>query len=164
MRDGWQFFPEYPLVLFLSGNALICGSTPFPMRKILILVAFTFTSLILQAQKTSTDQSRPENTLNAIFDASRSGELESLKGLCPPDGSGDGDVKSVCSISGESDEEQAEFIMVFRDARIEGSITYKSQEGKEYCLIDFLFGPLEEQRKETMGLVKIGEKWYLASF
>lgn len=135
------------------------------MKVLLLFVTFLFISLIGSAQTAVIDQSRPENTLNAVFDAAKTGNLESTRALCPPDGiTGDGDVRSLCRMADDDQEVKDEFISLFRNARIEGSITYKTWEGNEYCTIDFVFGTEDEMRKETMGLIRINDKWYLASF
>jgi len=109
------------------------------------------------ASLTAVDQSKPENVLQAIFDAANSGNIAPLISLKSSDP--DGDVKDVCSVGKASAEKQAEFKSYFMKGKISGA---PKIEGNK-AAINFTFGP-SGTKSETMNLVKEGDQWFLDSF
>ena len=106
------------------------------------------------------DQSKPENVLEIMFEAARSGDFSHMAGLCHDDADMDGDVKDVCSC-GENDAEE-KLLDSYKEYFAKGKVTATRIEGDK-AEVDFNFGP-DGSKKETMKLVKIEEKWYLSSF
>lgn len=109
----------------------------------------------------------PESVMKTIFQAARTGEVGVLQFLLPPDGNCDGDCKALCNPGNESMREElrgnfitvAEFREYFSQGKIVGIPIIEGNAAK----VNFVFGPnLEES--ETMGMQKIGEKWYLSGY
>lgn len=105
----------------------------------------------------SVDQTNPKAVVQAIFDAAKSGNYGNLEQLCPPNDKGDKDVKSICGIA-SNQERQEEFKKYFA----KGAVGETKEDG-EKAAVKFTFGP-DGSKEETMNLVKIDGKWYLASF
>jgi len=117
--------------------------------------------------------SSPENVMNTIFKAAKSGEVGVLKFLLPPfdDKIGkipcDGDCKALCNAGNESMREELkgnyvsieDFKKYFEKGKIIGVPTINGNRAQ----VNFVFGPNLE-RNETMNMQKINNKWYLSSF
>jgi hypothetical protein len=106
------------------------------------------------------DQSKPENLMNIMFQAAKSGDFSQLKDLCHPDADMDGDVKDVCSC-GESDADP-EMLESFKEYFAKGEVT-ETRMIVDEAEVDFNFGP-DGTKKETMRMIEIDGKWYLKSF
>lgn len=101
------------------------------------------------------DQSKPENVVNAIFDAAKSGDPSALAGLCEPSVSKDHDVTMICGFK-KGDKTWEAFL---EDGK-SGKITSTKAEGDD-AKVDFTYGK-DGSKKETIELKKVGDKWYLA--
>lgn len=102
--------------------------------------------------------SDPVKVVEQIFAAARTGKADALPGLCDPAGTGDGDVKDVCSAAPGSPKWD-QFTKYFSTGTIDGPANVEG----DRAAVSFLFGP-GGTKKETMNLTKIDGKWYLASF
>lgn len=109
---------------------------------------------------TKLDQSKPENLMNIIFQAAKSGDFSQLTALCHPDADGDGDVKDVCSC-GEKGADP-EMLESFKEYFSTGEVT-ETRMIVDEAEVDFNFGP-DGTKKETMRMIEIDGKWYLKSF
>jgi hypothetical protein len=127
------------------------------MKKSLLLL---FVFAVLMCSNTvighEVDQSTPEKVVEAVFNAAKSGDIDHLKGLCDPKGENDGDTKRICQLT-EAD--AAEFMEYFKKGKVNG----EAQIDGDKASVPILFGP-EGKTKETMIVVKRGDKWYLYSF
>lgn len=113
-------------------------------------------------QKTFEPNESPENVMQTIFNAAKTGELGVLQFLLPPYGQGDtdNDVERLCNLGREGDSISIEqFKEEFKNAKIVGIPMVSGNEAE----VDFVFGHKLE-RSETMKMQKVGEKWYLMSF
>jgi hypothetical protein len=102
----------------------------------------------------------PEDVLQAVFDAARSGDFSGLADLCDPLGENDGDTRIICELA--TDETNREdFVAYFAS----GSIADQPQISPDgtRATVPFLFGPDGDQ-KETMELIKRDGQWYLLGF
>jgi predicted secreted protein len=104
------------------------------------------------------DQSSPEGTVQAIFDAATSGDYSNLKNLCHEDLDNDGDTRRVC----ECEDAKDKFKEQFNEAFAKGSVVDSKIDGEE-AEVNFVFGK-EGKKKETMKLKQVDGKWYLYSF
>lgn len=98
----------------------------------------------------------PENVVNAVFTAARTGDVGKLSLLCDPAGTGDGDVKDICAVKNVSEKD---FAVYFKNGKISGTVKTDGMMAE----IPILFGP-DGTKPETMMLKKVGDKWYLESF
>lgn len=105
------------------------------------------------------DQSNPENVVNAIFEAAKTGNLDLLTGLCDPMAENDGDTRRMCAANEANDQEKEEFITYFKDGKIAGEVLIEGDEAR----VPFLFGPGATENEE-MVLINRDGKWYLYSF
>ena len=101
------------------------------------------------------DQSKPENVVNAIFEAARNDDPSPLAALCDDSVSKDGDVKRICRFT-KDDKNWTKFL---EDAKL-AKITSTKVEGDK-AKVDFTYGKGGE-KKETIELAKVGDKWFLA--
>ena len=105
------------------------------------------------------DFTDPEMVTAAIFEAARTGDDSELAALCDPEGENDGDTrKYICEMTASS-EGWGEYVNYFAKGQVSGSAVISANTAK----VPFLFGPNGTQ-KETMNLIRRGEKWYLLSF
>jgi hypothetical protein len=106
------------------------------------------------------DQSKPENLMNIMFQAAKSGDFSQLKDLCHPDADMDGDVKDVCSCGEEGAD--PEMLASYKEYFSKGEVT-ETRMIVDEAEVDFNFGP-DGTKKETMRMIEIDGKWYLKSF
>ncbi len=104
-------------------------------------------------------QTDPAWVVNQIFIAAKEGKYELLSELCDPEGKGDGDTKFLCTIQNASTKDKQEFDEYFKTGKIIGEPVIEGEEAK----VEFTFGP-DGNKKETMNLVRRGDRWYLESF
>lgn len=100
----------------------------------------------------------PAGVLEAVFEAARSGETDVLRGLCPADGSGDGDVRDICAMTPE-DEGWDEFVEWFALGRVTAAPMIRG----DHATVRFVFGP-GGATPEEMRLIRVEGRWYLSSF
>lgn len=116
------------------------------------------------------DQTTPQGVVGSLLAAARSGQLSFLHQLCDPQHENDGDTECLCALSPRFQTERcpedsgnrltgARFTEYFARGSLQGEPRIEGDRAE----VDFLFGP-DGTRKETMRLVKRGEKWYLLSF
>ena len=122
----------------------------------LILALLTLTPACGSAA--APDQSTPEGTLQAVFDAARTGDDTFLASLCSATAGGDGDTKRICATK-KGSPDWDKFVVVFKDGKLSGGTSIDRQEAK----VPFKFGP-GGQNDETMRLKQVDGKWYLGSF
>lgn len=127
------------------------------MKNIIILLSALF---LVSCGGAGLDQTKPENLMNIMFQAAQTGDFSQLSSLCQSDGSGDGDVRDVCSC-GDKDA-NPELLESYKAYFSKGEVTATRIDGKE-AEVDFNFGP-DGDEKETMKMVEIDGKWYLGSF
>ncbi len=127
------------------------------MKKVIVILSALF---LMSCGGAGLDQSKPENVLEIMFEAAKTGDFSHMAGLCHDDVDMDGDVKDVCSC-GESDAEE-KLLDSYKEYFAKGKVTATRIDGDK-AEVDFSFGP-DGSKKETMKLVKIEEKWYLSSF
>ncbi|MBN2729844.1 MAG: hypothetical protein JXR53_11535 [Bacteroidales bacterium] len=104
------------------------------------------------------DQSNPENVVNAVFTAAKTGEFSVLEGLCDPLGDGDGDTRRICNMVNMDQNFKDEFMRYFKDGKISGSAVIREVEAQ----VPILFGP-GGTNAETFNLIQRDGKWYLYS-
>ena len=135
--------------------------------KNIFLFLFLSVSVIVHAQSSSI-QSSPESVMEEVFRAANSKDFSKLHLLCPSDKSNDGDTQQfICDVATSSDKTKEEYVSYFKDARINGEITYgENVVGVRTAAVPFWFNhPGGESRSnETMNLIEIEGKWYLSSF
>ncbi len=127
------------------------------MKNVIVILSALF---LMSCGGSGLDQSKPENVLEIMFEAARSGDYSQMSGLCHDDADMDGDVKDVCSC-GESDADP-KLLESYKEYFSKGKVTATRIEGDK-AEVDFNFGP-NGTKKETMNLVEIEGKWYLSSF
>ena len=137
--------------------------------KYLILISFVSLTLLNCNQNESTasstteneakDQTNPVWVVNQIFEAARNSKYDALLTLCDPNGTGDGDVKSICSVYLASAEDKDEFNSYFKFGQVIGNAVIAGNE----ATVQIKFGP-QGNKDETMNLTKLDGKWYLRSF
>lgn len=101
------------------------------------------------------DSSKPENVVNAMFEAAKQGDDSMLPGLCEESVSKDRDVTKMCGLK-KGDKDWDRFV---EDVKT-GSITSTKAEG-DTAEVQITFGK-DGTKKETIELKKVGDKWYLA--
>jgi hypothetical protein len=141
------------------------------MKNLLFLATMLLTFSFANAQMDP--NASPENVMNTIFQAAKTGEVGVLKFLLPPYDNAqgkvpcDGDCKALCNPGNDRmrDElghnyiELHDFKSYFSKAKIIGSPTIIGNKAE----VKFVFGPNLESN-ETMNLQRINGKWYLSSF
>ena len=131
------------------------------MKNLLILATILLTFGFANAQLDP--NASPENVMNTIFQAAKTGEVWVLRFLLPPydDIQGrvpcDGDCKALCNPGNEQMLE--EFKSAFSRGKIIGSPTISENSAE----VNFVFGPNLEAN-ETMNMQRINGKWYLESY
>jgi len=125
------------------------------MKRLFILLAVSVFMLSCGGSQ-GLDQTKPENVVEAVFKAAKSGNFEELKLLCDPNGENDGDTRRICELT---EEDKAEFVEFFKDGKVSGQAAINGDEAE----VPFTFGPGGTET-ETMRLIKRGDKWYLYSF
>jgi hypothetical protein len=108
------------------------------------------------AEAAGVDQSKPENVVQAIFDAAKNQSYGNLKNLCDPKGESDTDSKMICELA---DDKKEEFISYFSKGKITGPAVINGENAE----VPILFGP-DGAKQETMKLINRDGKWYLLSF
>ncbi len=103
--------------------------------------------------------SNPISVVLSVFDAANNNDFTKLKLLCDPDGSGDGDCKSICNLLEAPTKTQKEFVEYFSGGQIVGEPVIHETEAK----VPIKFGP-GQNRDETFFLIKKEGNWYLNSF
>lgn len=117
----------------------------------------------------SNPNSSPSAVMETIFDAAKTGEVDVLQLLLPPNGEGevDGDCKAICNPGNESmrDELRGNYMTIaqFKDAFANGKIVGEPDISGDKASVNFVFGPNREE-SETMNMQRISGKWYLSSF
>ncbi len=107
------------------------------------------------AAAATVDQSKPENVVNAIFEAGKNDDPSNLASLCDESVSKDGDVKMICAFKkGDDKWEKGKGDMVT------GKIVSTKVDG-DSAKVEITFGK-DGTKKETVELKKVGEKWFLA--
>jgi len=101
----------------------------------------------------------PEAAMLMIFDAAKEGHYKALKDLCKEGTDNDGDVRKICAIAEAPPDEQSDFQQFFAKGSIVGKAVIKG----DGASVNFLFGP-KGAKKETMNLIRVDGRWYLASF
>ena len=151
------------------------------MKNIIILFTVLLSSYYTFAQETESYKikfTEPESVVNAIFYSAKEKDYSIMSLLCDPYNQGDGETKSLCSISeigkktenGTVEEESKHllemFLNIFTSAKITGETTYVSEEGLEYAKVPFQFTPLGQNKAidKTMTLIKRYGNWYLLKF
>ena len=125
---------------------------------LLALVAAACVDEVKDPRSGQVDFSDPKSVVGSIFYAAETGHTEHLRGLCDPDGAGDGDTGRICAMKpGAADWDS--FRQNFASAHLNGEPRVSGNRAR----LDFVFGP-GASRSETMELVRRGERWYLASF
>lgn len=118
-------------------------------------------SYILQTQD-------PENVMNAMFYAARTGDLAILSVLCDPKGEGDMDTKGICALGTPSGDKKILplFVKAFFNAKIIGKPDFgkANKAGKVEISIQFTDPKREQLMNEKMTLVQRYGNWYLLSF
>ena len=137
--------------------------------KELILLSFTALTLwscnqsesntTATTEKVTNDQTNPVWVVNQIFEAARTSKYDALLTLCNPNGTGDGDVKSICSVYLASAEDKEEFNSVFKFGQVIGKAVIAGNE----ATVQIKFG-YQGNKDETMNLTKVNGEWYLRSF
>jgi hypothetical protein len=153
------------------------------MKKFVIILLIILSNLVLFSQNQETkykiDQTDPNNVVNTIFYAARTGDYLLLENLCDSLGEGDGDTKRICMLSnlkkqadeyGETEEIKEtfeKFRNCFKSASSFGKVQYEiSGSGNEIAKVSFIFNHQEGESRssEVMKLIKRDGKWYLYSF
>ncbi|MFN8394045.1 MAG: hypothetical protein U0176_05160 [Bacteroidia bacterium] len=114
------------------------------------------------SDKTSPDNSGPESTPEAvvegIFAVAKGGDPKLLADLCDPEGQGDIETRRICDYANGFDPD-GEFPMFWGSGKVDGAAIVNGSN----ALVPILFGPRGD-RRDTLELVKRGEKWYLLRF
>ena len=144
-----------------------------------ILISTCFTIVGQNKKLYNIDFADPKSVVNAIFYSAQTKDFAIMQCLCDPYGQGDGDTKSLCSISEIAKQIEAyggnentkkgleEFVKAFEAGRITGQVTFdKREDGTEIASVPFYFnsGGGENRNNETMVLVKRYGNWYFTSF
>ena len=103
------------------------------------------------------NQETPEQTVEAVFEAAKTGNFDLLSGLCDPKGENDGDTKDICDLKNQPAERQKLFKEFFSNGRIEGNASIEGDKAK----VKIKFGP-DGAKDETFNLVQRDGKWYLS--
>ncbi len=113
------------------------------------------------------DQENPKSVVTALFYAAQTNDFKILKDLCDPLNHGDGETISICTLAHPDDSEnrisRKEFIDLFIEGQISGTITYENPNGYHIASVPIQFGP-NGNTEEYMKLVEREGKWYLYSF
>lgn len=102
----------------------------------------------------------PEEVVQAMFDAARSGDFAALGDLCDPLGENDRDTQLICEAATD-DTNREEIVKFFAKGKISGD-TQISPNGNE-AQVPILFGP-DGDSEETLNLIKRDGRWYLLGF
>ena len=100
----------------------------------------------------------PEDVLQIVFDAAKTGDFEALANLCDPLGENDGDTQMICDLSTVETNRES-FIEYFSQGRISEEAVVNGDSAE----VPFLFGP-DGDADETMGLIQRDGQWYLLDF
>ncbi|MBO9633286.1 MAG: hypothetical protein J7578_09220 [Chitinophagaceae bacterium] len=101
-------------------------------------------------------QADPKALAEAIFDAARSGNFQSLSGFIDADA--DGDSKRIGQVATDASV-QEDFKKYFAKGKVSGDPVIDGEKAS----VKILFGP-DGTKEETFEMVKIGGKWFLHSF
>jgi len=151
------------------------------MKNIIILFTVLLSNCYIFGQETQSYNIKftdPKSVVNAIFYSAKEKDYSIMSLLCDPYNEGDGETKSLCSISeigkksenGTVDKDGKQlleiFLNVFSSAKITGETTYVSEQGSEYAKVPFQFTPLGQKKsvEKTMTLIKRYGNWYLLKF
>ena len=104
------------------------------------------------------DYQEPKRVLSSVFFAAQTGESQHLRGLCDPEGKANEHALRICSQTRGSKDWPA-FKMQFEKGRLIG----EARVSGDSALVNFVFGKNGTDR-ETMELVRRGERWYLLAF
>ncbi len=129
------------------------------MKKILFCISVIY--LTACSSKSKLDQSTPEGTLNAVFEAAKSGDMSNLTKLCHAELENDADTKRICDC-GKKDADK-NLLKEFKRYFAKGFIVGKARIKDNKAEVDFKFGP-NGKKDEHMRMLKKDGKWYLASF
>ena len=100
------------------------------MKNVIVILSAVF---FMSCGAGGVDQSKPENVLEIMFEAARSGDFSQMAGLCHDDADMDGDVKDVCSC-GESDAEE-KLLDSYKEYFAKGKVTATRIDGDKQRLI-----------------------------
>ncbi len=144
------------IALFLSG-ATVAGADEY-----LPLVQAAMDSIVVHpwSPEVQADLSTPERTLEALFEAARTGDFTVLAGLCDPLGENDRDTEKICDLAAD-DPLRASFVEYFGSGKVNGEAVI-SADGNT-AEVPFLFGP-NGDLEETMRLIKRDGNWYLLDY
>ncbi len=104
------------------------------------------------------DFSDPKRVLSSVFYAAQSGESQHLSKLCDPQGESNRHARRVCSQLATSENWQ-DFVGQFSQGKLIGEARISGDRAQ----VNFVFGK-SGTRRETMELVRRGERWYLLAF
>lgn len=136
-------------------------------RNSIILIFLLSIGLITSCGTEVTDKTAPDNlgpqstpsmTVEAIFAAAKGGDPKLLADLCDPQEQGDIETRRICDYANGFDPD-GEFPMFWGSGKIDG----EPMVSESNALVPILFGPRGD-RRDTLELVKRGEKWYLLRF
>ncbi|MFC1616465.1 hypothetical protein ACFL21_04950 [Patescibacteria group bacterium] len=118
------------------------------MKKSLILVIL----LAFTACGTSgVDQSKPENVIQALFDAAQTETYDNLSSLCHASVDADADSTGICNLP---DSDKPIFVEVFSTAKVTGDAKIDGDTAEV---------PVNIQGEDDfVELKKVEDKWYLA--
>jgi hypothetical protein len=149
------------------------------MKVLFLFVSLTILKLNAQTTKGySIDYKDPTSLVNAVFYAAQTKDFQILPLLCDPLGENDGDTKSLCGlyeiISNTSENYgteitpiiESEFILLFKNGKLNGQITYEELDGVKYANVPFIFNNSDgsSRSNESMRLVNRYGNWYFFSF
>lgn len=155
-------------LIVIGRKLMVIGRGPILNgRRLVFPILVIFISLIVSCgtevtDKTAPDsltvESRPEAVVELIFAAAREGDPGLLDSLCDPEGRGDIETRRICDYAAGFDRE-GEFPMFWGMGKVAGPAMVADSK----ALVPILFGPRGD-RRDTLELVKRGEKWYLLRF
>lgn len=125
--------------------------------KIIIPICIMVTILATGCSGNSGDpQADPKALAEAIFDAAKSGNFQTLSAFIDADA--DGDSKRIGQAATDASV-QEDFKKYFAKGKVSGDPVIDGEKAS----VNILFGP-DGNKEETFEMVKIGGKWYLHSF
>lgn len=101
-------------------------------------------------------QLTPEGTINHIFDAAKSGNLDKMRHLVDPYGEFDTDALMICIVDAFPPEAKERWINSFKNGRIMGEPVINGDQ----AIVEIAVGPSSNEL-EKITLVKRMDKWYV---
>ena len=102
-------------------------------------------------------QETPEQVVETVFEAAKTGNFDALSNLCDPKGENDGDTKDICDLKNQPSERQKLFKEFFSKGHIEGKANIEGDKAQ----VNIKFGP-DGTKDETFKLIRREGKWYLS--